>query len=133
MIVNIETTKLHRALATIVRFAAKDADSRVCTVKFEGSAGGCDLTLIATNQHMLATYRIELEESLDEDVGSTYVAPSIQAAVAAIADYGVAKKTGAAADGSRKAVKAAGKAAAAAIGQRLLKEVDGLRSKAAKN
>lgn len=49
------------------------------------------------------------------------------AAVAAIADHGVAAKTGArSTDGSRKAVKAAGKAAAAAIGQRLLKEVSGL-------
>ena len=74
-----------------------------------------------------------LAKLADHPLVTDLLAVGAMAAVAAIADYGVAKKTGAAADGSRKAVKAAGKAAAAAIGQRLLKEVDGLRSKAAKN
>jgi hypothetical protein len=60
------------------------------------------------------------------------LAVGAMAAVAAIAEAGVQSKTGAAkADGSRRAVKAAGKAAAAAIGQRLLKEVGGLGTKAA--
>ena len=54
------------------------------------------------------------------------------AAVAAIADHGVKAKNGASAsDGSRKAVKAAGKAAAAAIGARLLKEVGDFGTRAA--
>ena len=58
------------------------------------------------------------------------LAVGAMAAVAAIAEAGVQSKTGAAkSDSSRKAVKAAGKAAAAAIGQRLLKEVGGLGTK----
>ena len=61
------------------------------------------------------------------------LAVGAMAAVAAIAEYGVASKTGAAAaNGSRKAVKAAGKAAAAAIGLRLMKEVGGLAAAAKK-
>jgi len=87
MIVSIETVKLHRALSTIVRFASKDADSMLCTVRIEGAAGSAELTLIATNGHMCATYRLELSESLEEDVGSTFVAPSVTAAIAAIAPY----------------------------------------------
>ena len=49
------------------------------------------------------------------------------AAVAAIADHNVKTRTGEAESGSSKAVKAAGKAAAAAIGKRLLTEVDAVR------
>ena len=64
---------------------------------------------------------------------SDLLAVGAMAAVAAIAEHGVASKTGAnASDGSRKAVKAAGKAAAAAIGQRLLKEVTGFGAGRAK-
>ena len=60
------------------------------------------------------------------------LAVGAMAAVAALSESGAASKTGAAAaKGSRKAVKAAGKAAAAAIGQRLLKEIGG-GAKAAK-
>ena len=52
------------------------------------------------------------------------------AAVAAIADRGIAAKTGKSpTESSRKAVKAAGKAAATAIGARLLKEVGNFTAK----
>ena len=50
------------------------------------------------------------------------------AAVAAIADHNVKTRTGEAESGSSKAVKAAGKAAAAAIGKRLMTEVDAVRA-----
>lgn len=60
------------------------------------------------------------------------LAVGAMAAVAAIAERGVASKTGQeAAEGSRKAIKAAGRAAASAIGARLLKEVGDFGSKAA--
>lgn len=73
-----------------------------------------------------------LAKLADHPLVTDLLAVGAMAAVAAIAEYGVASKTGAAkAEGSRKAVKAAGKAAAAAIGQRLLKEVGGLGAKVA--
>ena len=49
------------------------------------------------------------------------------AAVAAIADHNVKTRTGEGEKGSRKALKAAGKAAAEAIGKRLSAEVDAIR------
>ena len=62
----------------------------------------------------------------DHPLVTDLLAVGAMAAVAAIAAQGVAAKTGKSdAEGSRKAVKAAGKAAAAAIGQRLLKEMGG--------
>lgn len=64
---------------------------------------------------------------------SDLIAVGAMAAVAAIAEQNVAKKVGEdAVKGSRKAVKAAGKAAAAAIGQRLLKEVKDIGGTVAK-
>ena len=66
----------------------------------------------------------------DHPLVSDLLAVGAMAAVAAIAERGVASRTGQqAVDGSRKAVKAAGKAAAAAIGARLLKEVGGFAAK----
>ncbi|MCA1653932.1 MAG: hypothetical protein ABR588_01310 [Sphingomicrobium sp.] len=74
-----------------------------------------------------------LAKLADHPLVTDLLAVGAMAAVAAIAEQGVASKTGQqAAEGSRKAVKAAGKAAAAAIGQRLLKEVGGLGAKVAK-
>ena len=68
----------------------------------------------------------------DHPLISDLLAIGAMAAVAAIADHGTKAKNGAASgDGSRKAVKAAGKAAAAAIGARILKEVGNLGAKAA--
>ncbi len=54
------------------------------------------------------------------------------AAVAAIADHNVKKRTGDGQKGSQKALKAAGKAAAAAIGKRLMTEVDEIQKAAKK-
>ncbi|MDP9085320.1 MAG: hypothetical protein M3N02_00955 [Pseudomonadota bacterium] len=73
-----------------------------------------------------------LSRLVDHPLVTDLLAVGAMAAVAAIAEAGAQSKAGAAsADRSRKAVKAAGKAAAAAIGQRLLKEVGGLGAKAA--
>ena len=72
-----------------------------------------------------------LTRLVDHPLVTDLLAVGAMAAVAAIAEAGVQSKAGAAkGDSSRKAVKAAGKAAAAAIGQRLLKEVGGLGAKA---
>ena len=49
------------------------------------------------------------------------------AAVAAIADHNVKTRTGEGEKGSKKALKAAGTAAAAAIGKRLMGEVDEIK------
>ena len=95
---------------------AKKADSKpkADKKKAKGNANGVD-AIFKLADHPLVT---------------DLLAVGAMAAVAAIAEYGVASKTGAvAADSSRKAVKAAGKAAAAAIGARLLKEVGGLGAK----
>lgn len=66
-----------------------------------------------------------LAKLVDHPLVTDLLAVGAMAAVAAIAEHGVAKQAGGSSDGSRKAVKAAGKAAAAAIGQRLLKQVGG--------
>jgi hypothetical protein len=73
-----------------------------------------------------------LAKFIDHPLVTDLLAIGAMAAVAAIAEHGVAKKTGSSGDGSRKAVKAAGKAAAAAIGLRLMKEVGGLAAAAKK-
>ena len=70
-----------------------------------------------------------LAKLADHPLVTDLLAVGAMAAVAAIAEHGVAQKNGSA-EGSRKAVKAAGKAAAAAIGARLMKEVSGFTAKA---
>ena len=64
---------------------------------------------------------------IDHPLVADLLAVGAMAAVAAIADHNVKTRTGEAESGSSKAVKAAGKAAAAAIGKRLLTEVDAVR------
>lgn len=65
---------------------------------------------------------------IDHPLVADLLAVGAMAAVAAIADHNVKTRTGETETGSGKAVKAAGKAAASAIGKRLLTEVDALRS-----
>ena len=73
-----------------------------------------------------------LTKLADHPLVHDLLAVGAMAAVAAIAERGVAGKQGlTSGDGSRKAVKAAGKAAAAAIGARLLKEVGDFGTKVA--
>lgn len=73
-----------------------------------------------------------LTKLADHPLVHDLLAVGAMAAVAAIAERGVAGKQGlTSSDGSRKAVKAAGKAAAAAIGARLLKEVGEFGAKVA--
>ena len=70
-----------------------------------------------------------LAKLADHPLVTDLLAVGAMAAVAAIAGHGVTQKNGRV-EGSRKAVKAAGKAAAAAIGARLMKEVSGFTAKA---
>lgn len=96
--------------------ASKPKGEKKRKVKFEGGTGFDSLAKL-----------------VDHPLVTDLLAVGAMAAVAAIAERGVASKTGQeAVEGSRKAVKAAGKAAAAAIGQRLLKEVGDFGAKPAK-
>lgn len=70
---------------------------------------------------------INIADLIDHPLVADLLAVGAMAAVAAIADHGVKTRTGEAEAGSSKAVKAAGKAAAAAVGKRLLTEVDAIR------
>lgn len=70
---------------------------------------------------------IDVTKLIDHPLVADLLAVGAMAAVAAIADHNVKTRTGEAESGSSKAVKAAGKAAAAAIGKRLLTEVDAVR------
>ncbi len=69
----------------------------------------------------------DIVKLIDHPLVADLLAVGAMAAVAAIADHHVKTRTGEAESGSSKAVKAAGKAAAAAIGKRLLTEVDAVR------
>jgi hypothetical protein len=69
----------------------------------------------------------DVTKLIDHPLVADLLAVGAMAAVAAIADHNVKTRTGEAESGSSKAVKAAGKAAAAAIGKRLLTEVDAVR------
>jgi len=69
----------------------------------------------------------DIVKLLDHPLVADLLAVGAMAAVAAIADHNVKTRTGEAKSGSSRAVKAAGKAAAAAIGKRLLSEVDAVR------
>jgi hypothetical protein len=64
---------------------------------------------------------------IDHPLVADLLAVGAMAAVAAIADHNVKTRTGEAEAGSSKVVKAAGKAAATAIGKRLMTEVDAVR------
>lgn len=69
-----------------------------------------------------------LAKLIDHPLVADLLAVGAMAAVAAIADHNVKTRTGEAEAGSSKVVKAAGKAAATAIGKRLMTEVDAVRS-----
>lgn len=69
----------------------------------------------------------DIARIIDHPLVADLLAVGAIAAVAAIADHSVKTRTGEAESGSSKAVKAAGKAAAAAIGKRLMTEVDAIR------
>lgn len=64
-----------------------------------------------------------LTKLIDHPLVADLLTVGAMAAVAAIADHNVKTRTGEAEPGSRKVVKAAGKAAASAIGRRLMTEV----------
>ena len=69
----------------------------------------------------------DIAKLIDHPLVADLLAVGAMAAVAAIADHHVKTRTGEAESGSSKAVKAAGKAAAAAVGKRLMTEVDAVR------
>lgn len=66
----------------------------------------------------------DVTKLIDHPLVADLLAVGAMAAVAAIADHHVKTRTGEVESGSSKAVKAAGKAAAAAIGRRLMTEVN---------
>jgi hypothetical protein len=68
---------------------------------------------------------------IDHPLVADLLAVGAIAAVAAIADHSVRTRTGEAESGSSKALKAAGKAAAAAVGKRLMTEVDAIKKASA--
>lgn len=74
------------------------------------------------------TSGFDLTKLIDHPLVADLLAVGAMAAVAAIADHNVKTRTGETESGSSKAVKAAGKAAAAAIGRRLMTEVDAVRA-----
>ncbi len=71
-----------------------------------------------------ASSGFDLTRLIDHPLVADLLAVGAMAAVAAIADHHVKTRTGEAESGSSKAVKAAGKAAATAIGRRLMTEVN---------
>ena len=70
----------------------------------------------------------DIVKLIDHPLVADLLAVGAMAAVAAIADHHVRTRTGETESGSSKAVKAAGKAAAAAVGKRLMTEVDAVRA-----
>ena len=74
-----------------------------------------------------ASTSFDIAKLIDHPLVADLLAVGAMAAVAAIADHSVRSRTGESEKGSSKAVKAAGKAAATAIGKRLLTEVDAVR------
>jgi len=69
----------------------------------------------------------DITKLMDHPLVADLLAVGAMAAVAAIADHNVKTRTGETEAGSSKAVKAAGKAAATAIGKRLMTEVNAVR------
>lgn len=68
-----------------------------------------------------------IAELIDHPLVADLLAVGAMAAVGAIADHNVKTRTGESASGSGRAIKAAGKAAAAAVGKRLMTEVDAIK------
>ena len=72
----------------------------------------------------------DIAKLIDHPLVADLLAVGAMAAVAAIADHHVKTRTGEAQSGSSKAVKAAGFAAASAIGKRLMTEVNEVKKAA---
>ena len=68
-----------------------------------------------------------IAELIDHPLVADLLAVGAMAAVGAIADHNVKTRTGESESGSGRAIKAAGKAAAAAVGKRLMTEVDAIK------
>ncbi len=68
-----------------------------------------------------------IAELIDHPLVADLLAVGAMAAVGAIAEHKVKTRTGESETGSGRAIKAAGKAAAAAVGKRLMTEVDAIK------
>ena len=77
------------------------------------------------------TTTFNIAELIDHPLVADLLAVGALAAVGAIADHNVKTRTGESESGSSKAVKAAGKAAAAAVGKRLMTEFDAIKKASA--
>lgn len=76
---------------------------------------------------VLKSTTFNIAELIDHPLVADLLTVGALAAVGAIADHNVKTRTGETESGSSKAIKAAGKAAAAAVGKRLLTEVDAIK------
>ena len=74
-----------------------------------------------------ASSGFDVTKLIDHPLVADLLAVGALAAVGAIADHNVKTRTGEAESGSSRAIKAAGKAAAAAVGKRLMTEVDAIK------
>jgi hypothetical protein len=74
-----------------------------------------------------------LSRLLEHPLVAELISVGAIAAVAAIADHNVKTRTGEGKKGSKKALKAAGTAAATAIGKRLMSEVDEIKKASKKS
>ena len=75
----------------------------------------------------IKTTTFNIAELIDHPLVADLLAVGAMAAVGAIADHNVKTRTGESESGSGRAIKAAGKAAAAAVGKRLMTEVDAIK------
>ena len=75
----------------------------------------------------IKTTTFNIADLIDHPLVADLLAVGAMAAVGAIADHNVKTRTGESKTGSSRALKAAGKAAAAAVGKRLLTEVDAIK------
>lgn len=76
----------------------------------------------------MKTTTFNIAELIDHPLVADLLAVGAMAAVGAIADHNVKTRTGESESGSGRAIKAAGKAAAAAVGKRLMTEVDAIKT-----
>lgn len=117
--------KAKKAKAAPTRKPAKKAAPAKTKAKAKRPAAKPKAAARPAFQPRTSTFNIA--ELIDHPLVADLLAVGALAAVGAIADHNVKTRTGEAESGSSKAVKAAGKAAAAAVGKRLMTEVEAIK------
>ena len=115
--------KAKKARAAPAKKTAKSAASKPAVKKKAASKAKAAPRRSARS----ASTPFDIAKLIDHPLVADLLAVGAMAAVAAIADHSVKSRTGESEKGSSRAVKAAGKAAAAAVGKRLLTEVDAIK------